>query len=323
VDSARNPAAVTALVETAAERAEAAPPALRAGSDELLIRRWLGSKPSPQTRIAYDSDIRQFRKWFARPLGQASVDDLQAYVAELGEHLSPITVARRISSLRSLFAFAHGTGYLRFNPALAVPLPRVEDTLVERILDTSQVGRILLAAPTRRDVVAAENVPVGDTPRNRVLLQLLYACGGRVSEVAHLRWRHIRRREGGALVSLHGKTGTRQVRIGEALFGALQDLRRPDDRDDDPVFRSRKGGPLTRNAIWRVVKLFAAAAGLDDASPHWLRHAHATHALRNGAELHVVQRSLGHQSLASTGRYLHVAPEESSSDFINLPVAPK
>lgn len=323
MDDERNLTAQAGVASIADNDAASSLPAPREDGDELLIRRWLGSKPSPQTRLAYESDIRQFLAWFGRTLAHASVDDLQSYVATLATTIAPITVARRISSLRSVFAFAHGTGYLRFNPALAVPLPRVEDTLIERILDPKQVARILLAHPTKRDVIAGADIPVGDSERNRVLVQLFYACGGRVSEIAHLRWRHVRRREGGALVSLHGKSGTRLVRIDEELYGALQALRLPSDGEDDPVFRSRKGGPLTRNAMWRVVKLFATAAGIDEASPHWLRHAHATHALRNGAELHVVQKSLGHSSLASTGRYLHVAPDQSSSDFIELPVRRK
>ena len=109
----------------------------------------------------------------------------------------------------------------------------------------------------------------------------------------------------------------RTVRVSAATWQALTQLRQPGDGPDDPVFRSRRGGPLSTVQAWRIVRQAARTAGLaQPVSPHWLRHAHATHALDRGAPLHLVQATLGHRSVATTGRYLHVRPQESSSRFL-------
>ena len=86
---------------------------------------------------------------------------------------------------------------------------------------------------------------------------------------------------------------------------------------DAPVFRSRKGGPLDQSAVHRIVKAAAERAGLSaEVSAHWLRHAHASHSLDRGAPIHLVQQTLGHASVATTGRYLHARPTESSAKYL-------
>jgi integrase/recombinase XerD len=109
----------------------------------------------------------------------------------------------------------------------------------------------------------------------------------------------------------------RTVVVSATTWAALQALRRPGDGPDDPVFRSRKGGRLSPAQAWRIVRKAAKRAGVElPVSPHFLRHAHASHALERGAPIHLVQATLGHASVATTGRYLHARPEDSSSRYV-------
>ena len=147
---------------------------------------------------------------------------------------------------------------------------------------------------------------------------LLYASGGRVSEVCNLCWRDVQANGDGAQVTLFGKGGkTRAIQLPASIAGLLAALR-GEATEEDPVFRSRKGGQaLQPVAVLRVVRLAAHRAGIDlRVSPHWLRHAHASHALDRGAPIHLVQATLGHASITTTGRYLHARPKDSSSRFL-------
>lgn len=105
----------------------------------------------------------------------------------------------------------------------------------------------------------------------------------------------------------------------QSVWTALMSLR-GDAKEDHPVFLSRKGGHLHESQIWRIVRKASERAGIDkDVSCHWLRHAHASHALDRGAPIHLVQATLGHSSVATTGRYLHARPSDSSGNY--LPVS--
>src|SRR5262249_29137252 len=152
-----------------------------------------------------------------------------------------------------------------------VRLPPRRNTLAERILDEAAVQRILALEPGRR---------------NRALLRLAYAAGLRVSELVGLRWRDVAAREEAAQVTVLGKgSKTRAVLLSTAPWLAPAPLRGAAG-PDAPVFRSRQGGPLDPATAWRIVRAASRRAGLDAAvSPHWLRHAHASHALDRGAPI--------------------------------------
>ncbi|MHB2205604.1 tyrosine-type recombinase/integrase [Methylobacterium sp. CM6257] len=155
--------------------------------------------------------------------------------------------------------------------------------------------------------------------RNRVLLTVLYSGGLRISEACGLRWRDLAIRDTAGQATVFGKGGkTRAVLLSAAtwkVLGALRDQAGP----EETVFRSRKGGALDPSAVHRAVKAAAARAGLPpEVSAHWLRHAHASHALDRGAPIHLVQATLGHASVATTGRYLHARPSESSAPFLGV-----
>jgi integrase/recombinase XerD len=138
-----------------------------------------------------------------------------------------------------------------------------------------------------------------------------------VSELVALRWRDLQPRDHGeGQVTVSGKGGkTRAVLLPAAVWRDLQALRAA--ATNGPVFGSRKGGPLTARQVQRLVDAAARRAGLRaGVSPHWLRHAHATHALERGAPIHIVQATLGHASVATTGRYLHARPTDSSARYL-------
>jgi integrase/recombinase XerD len=185
-----------------------------------------------------------------------------------------------------------------------VRLPRLRSALAERILSEADVHRLLALEPD---------------PRNRTLLRLAYAGGLRVSELVALRWRDLQARDAGkGQVTVYGKGGkTRAVLLPASVWRDLEALREDSTADDGPVFRSRKGGALTARQAQRLVEAAARRAGLRaGVSPHWLRHAHATHALERGAPIHIVQATLGHASVATTGRSLHARPTDSSARYL-------
>jgi len=154
--------------------------------------------------------------------------------------------------------------------------------------------------------------------RNRVLLKLLYVSGIRVSEVCGLKWCDVVPRQDGGQVTVFGKGGkTRTILLKPKVWQQLLSIR-GDSGVVDPVFGSRTGGrPLDVSQVRRIVYATAKKADLaQKISPHWMRHAHASHALDRSAPIHLVQATLGHASVSTTGRYLHARPNESSSFYL-------
>ncbi len=276
----------------------------RPDSDDHLLEIWLHGR-SRHTQRAYHSDVTRFRSWIGKSIGQVRLVDLQQFADSLGK-LAPASRYRMLSAIKSLLAFAHRTGYLPFDVGRALRLPVVRDRLAERILPEGDLQRIL-------------SMETG--PRNRAILTLLYASGMRVSELCGLRWRDLQPNRDGGQVTVLGKGGiTRAILIPGSVWKLVNELRRAQAEPGDPVFRSRKsqgGGVLGPLAVLRIVRLSARRAGIElPVSPHWFRHAHASHALDHGAPIHLVQTTLGHASITTTGRYLHARPNESSSRFL-------
>jgi integrase/recombinase XerD len=274
----------------------------QADSDAQLVALWLHGR-SRHTQRAYVGGVRRFCEFTRRPLRAVKLQDLQDFADSLGE-LAPSSQARTLSAVKSLLAFGHRVGYLAFNVGRTLKLPSAKDVLAERILSESAVRRMIEKERNRR---------------NRVLLLLLYAGGLRVSELCGLRARDVQQRDSGGQVTVLGKGAkTRTILLPRTVWEELKSIL-CGVRPDDPVFRSRKGGPLSTSQALRVVKKAAARAGFrEGVSPHWLRHAHASHALDRGAPIHLVQATLGHSSVATTGRYLHARPADSSAHYLGI-----
>jgi integrase/recombinase XerD len=182
--------------------------------------------------------------------------------------------------------------------------------LAERILPEADVQRMLHLEPDAR---------------NRAILTLLYASAVRVRELCSLEWKDLQAQgEAEGQVTVFGKGGkTRTVQLPAAVWKLLMDLR-PSAKTTGAVFVSRKkqgreSARLGEEQVWRIVRAAARRAGIErNVSPHWLRHAHGSHALDRGAPIHLVQATLGHASVATTGKYLHARPKESSSRFLAI-----
>lgn len=275
----------------------------QADSDRHLIELWLHGR-SRHTQRAYRADAGRFLAAVEKPLLRVTLGDLQHFAGELVEvGLEPTSVYRSLSAVKSLFAFGHRLGYLPFDVARPLRLPALRETLAERILDEADVLRM----------IALERMP-----RNRAILLTLYAGGFRVAELCSLTWSDLQGRDDAGQITVFGKGGkTRAVLMPLSVWNAVQALKK-EAGENDPVFRSRKGGGhLDESMVWRIVRQAAKRAGIEKAvSCHWLRHAHASHALDRGAPIHLVQATLGHSSVATTGRYLHARPTDSSSRYL-------
>jgi integrase/recombinase XerD len=237
-----------------------------------------------------------------KPLPSVTLTDLQAWADTLGQG-SPASVNRALTAVKSLLSFAHETGYLPFNVGIAVKLRPNRDGLSQRILEESEVARLVEAAAPGR---------------NRVMLKLLYVSGVRVSELCSLKWCDALARQDAGQITVFGKGGkTRTVLLRPKVWQQLLSLR-GEAQAVDPIFPSRSGGgPLDPSQVRRIVYAAAHKAGLEQkVSPHWFRHAHASHALDRSAPIHLVQATLGHASVATTGRYLHARPNASSGEYL-------
>jgi integrase/recombinase XerD len=271
-------------------------------TDDQLVALWLHGR-SPHTQRAYRRDSERFRTFVGKPLAMTTLGDLQAFADSLTG--KPSSRGRTLAAVKSLLAFGQRTGYLALNVGAALKLPPSRDTLAERILTETDVHRMLALEPDRR---------------NQVLLRLLYIAGLRVSEIAGLVWRDLQPRTDGGQVTVFGKgSKTRTVLLPTSIWRELLRFRQHAALDA-AVFGSRHGGGhLHPSSIERLVARAAVRAGLEaKVSPHWLRHSHATHALERGAPIHLVQATLGHASVATTGRYLHARPSDSSSRYLAI-----
>jgi integrase/recombinase XerD len=253
---------------------------------------------------AYLSDLGRLAAWAdPRPLLTLGHADLVRYLeAVAAEGLHPRSRARMLSALRRFYRFHLSQHRLAADPTLN--------------LDSPKLGRPLPKDLSEAEVEALLAAPQVETPlglRDRAMLELLYACGLRVSELVGLRVDQPNLR--GGFLRVTGKGAKeRLVPMGDAAMDWLVrylDGARPAliaGTGSEALFPSREGEFMTRQAFWHRIKLLGKAAGIErELSPHTLRHAFATHLLNHGADLRVVQMLLGHSDLSTTQIYTHIA----------------
>ncbi|MCX7819165.1 MAG: site-specific tyrosine recombinase XerD [Kiritimatiellae bacterium] len=261
---------------------------------------------SPHTLAAYRTDLREFERFLAarRVASPAEIGraEIVAFLMEGRDAgLRSPTIARRLAAIRSWFRYLHGEGLLAADVAETMDAPKLWRALPDAL--TQREADRLLAAP---DLDRAHGV------RDRALLELMYATGLRVSEVAGLTLDRVRLEE--RVLRCLGKGGReRLVPFGETarawLLRYLEEERPrlAGRRASSALFLSARGGALNRRTIWAIVRRSAARAGLAKrVHPHTLRHTFATHLLANGAPLRVIQELLGHADIATTQIYTHV-----------------
>lgn len=285
------------------------PTATKADSDRALVESWIASLNSAHSRRAAAVTAGRFIASLGCPLRAATIEDVRAALGVIGQGVSPASARQYTLRIKSLLTYAHKLGYAIFNAGAAIRPPKEVRGLAKRIVGELDV----------RDLVRAGK------GRNYLMVAVLYATGLRVSELTGLNVSDVIRRSD-ERVQLHilGKGGKeREVLLPESLGPPL--LAICEGRDpDQPLFvsfsrrRGYAGGRLTTRAIRHVVKKLARRAKLTPKlSPHWLRHAHASHSLDHGASLAVVAATLGHANVATTSAYLHAKPNAASGDNLN------
>jgi integrase/recombinase XerD len=255
------------------------------------------------TVAAYSRDISRFLAFLGgRGPESVTVRDIESFLrAEKKRGLEVSSIARALVSVRMFYRYLAGEGLAADAVTATLETPRIWKRLPE-FLTVEEVNK-LLAAPKGQDRLAV---------RDRAMLELFYAAGARVAELAHVSVTDVKMDLG--LVLLYGKgSKERVVPLGKPaqkaivsyLSAARPKLAGP--KSGDTLFLGRRGEPLSRIHIWRLVKKYAGLAGIrKNVHPHTLRHSFATHLLEGGADLRTVQEMLGHSSVATTQIYTHV-----------------
>jgi len=278
--------------------------------DEFCDTLWLEQGLAKNSLDAYRRDLKLFAGWLqAKRPQRASLlavqpEDIAAYFAERHADTRPSSANRRLSVLKRFYGLALRRNQIPIDPCLKMASAK-QPTRFVHTLSESQV-EALLAAP---DV----STPLG--LRERTMLELMYASGLRVSELVDLKLVEVSLNDG--VLRITGKgSKTRLVPFGHEARSWLERYLRDargiilNGQVDDALFVTGRGGAMTRQMFWILIKKHAQKAGIGGPlSPHTLRHAFATHLLNHGADLRVVQLLLGHADISTTQIYTHVARE--------------
>lgn len=267
----------------------------------LILERGL----SDNTREAYVRDVGKLVRYLETEkvtLREVTTDTLRAFAADLFDlGISPRTQARIVSGIKSFFRFLKLEGYLDSNPSLLLESPAMRRHLPE-VLRVDEIDAMIGAI----DMEKAEG------QRNRAIMETLYGCGLRVSELINLEISKLYFDE--QFIMVHGKGDKeRIVPISPQAIREIKDYL-PDRAllpvkrgEENILFLNRRGHRLTRVMIFYIIKQLAEAAGIrKEVSPHTLRHSFATHLLEGGANLRAIQQMLGHEDISTTEIYLHI-----------------
>jgi len=278
-------------------------------SNAMLLERGL----SKNTLSAYQSDLKKFSESLMvnnTPLTGVERQDVLDFLAKLlADGATPRTSARMLSTLRRFYAYLVRDGLMKKDPTA--------------LIDSPKIGRPLPRSLSEQDVEKLINAPDTGTAlglRDRAMLEMLYACGLRVSELVNLELSQLNHNQG--VLRIWGKGDKeRLVPVGETaldwldryLKGARDELLEAPKRKaklTNAIFLSKRGQAMTRQTFWYAIKRYAKLADITTPlSPHTLRHAFATHLINHDADLRVVQLLLGHSDLSTTQIYTHVARE--------------
>lgn len=255
---------------------------------------------SANTVSAYCSDVEFFMDCVRKAPAEIVPEDVSSFLVERANAVSKRSQARILSSLRSFFDWCVVEGERKDNPCDAVDAPKLGKYLPEVL----SVGEV-------ESIIESVNLKSASGIRDRAILEMLYGCGLRVSELCGLRISHVYLEE--LFVRVVGKGDKeRLVPMGEKAAQAFRNYLevRPQPASsaaDDIAFLNLRGNPLSRFSVFNMIKRQALAAGVNkDISPHTFRHSFATHLIENGADLRVVQEMLGHESILTTELYTHI-----------------
>jgi integrase/recombinase XerD len=274
---------------------------------------WLEDGLAKATLDSYRSDLSRLVLWLANnahePLLDIRETTLTTFIAHLSHQTRASSQARYLSTLRRFYRWQLARGRIVVDPTLKLANP-TRPSRLPKVMSEKQVGNLLVAP----DLGTALGL------RDRAMLETLYATGLRVSELVNLKLHEIGFNEG-VLRALGKGSKERLVPLGELAIdwlGRYLNEARPEilkGQQSDTLFVTARGGAMTRQAFWQLIKRYAPVAGIapEKLSPHVLRHAFATHLLNHGADLRVVQLLLGHADISTTQIYTHVARERLKS----------
>ena len=274
--------------------------------DSFLDSLWLEQGLSKSTLDAYRSDLKLLNVWAKNRelrLDEISRPDLLEFIAfKAQQGSSARSSARMLSSLRRFYTYLMQQEIISTNPTDKISMPKIGRSLPV-LLTENEVLQLIKAPNTKK--------PLGF--RDRVMLELLYATGLRVSELVKLEANQLNLNQGYLRVMGKGDK-ERLVPMGNTakrwmknyLNGPIQEILK--DRQSDCLFPTRTSTSISRQAFWQIIKKYAMKVGISaKLSPHSLRHAFATHLINHGADLRVVQMLLGHSDLSTTQIYTHIA----------------
>ena len=275
--------------------------------DAFIDNIWIEKGLSQNTLDSYRSDLEQFSTWLEKnnlSYIKTSKKEILSYLSFLFQKgLGSKTVARKLSSLKSFFRYLVFKSIIQNDPSSEVETPKLLKSIPKSI--SEKEVEALLAAPDEKTDVGL---------RDKTMIETLYSCGLRISELTNLELLNLNLRQGVIRVIGKGQK-ERLVPMGDQLI-ALLELYISSSRKNllskghsDFLFLSTRGQRMTRQSFWHRIKHYCLASGFepDKISPHVLRHAFATHLLNNGADLRVVQLLLGHSDLNTTQIYTEVA----------------
>lgn len=272
---------------------------------------------SPLTIDAYGKDLALYRDFLESrgktTLEQVERDDILAFqkgILDQGFAIS--TAERRLSAIKGLHRFALREGYVDTDPAQAIPLPKKPARLPD-VLSIDQIGAMLDAVDT--------STLTGK--RDATMLEVLYGCGLRVSELVNLDLAHVLIDEGFLRVFGKGSkermvpiSGIALERLVEYLNEVRPELENPRSAAPAALFLNARGGRLTRQSVHRIVTRAGLTIGVKNLHPHTLRHSFATHLLEGGADLRSIQDMLGHADIATTQIYTHVQMTHLKEEYL-------
>jgi integrase/recombinase XerD len=271
--------------------------------DQFIDFYWLTTGASKNTLSAYRSDLKIFSKWLNNnsliDVDKKQIQDYFSYRKD--SNISASTQSRMLTCLHSFYQFLSDKKNLKIDPTEQLDYPKLEKKL-PIFLNVQEVER-LLEAPNSKSLFGQ---------RDRAMLELLYSCGLRVSELINLSYHNINLKD--EFIRIHGKGNKeRLLPMGEIAIDYLTKYElnsRPallKNGQSDSYFLSNRGRAMSRQNFFYIIKDYASKAGIDKPlSPHSLRHAFATHLVQKGADLRSVQLMLGHSDISSTQLYTHI-----------------
>jgi integrase/recombinase XerD len=276
--------------------------------DEFINHLWLEDGLSKNTLNSYRFDLELLSEWLTKSLkkniSDVSEGDIQQYLSFKFPSSKSRSISRLLATLRRFFRYLLRENKIKIDPTLQIQSPKIPKSLPKSLSEEDVES--LLNAP---------NVKIISELRDKAMLELLYACGLRVSELVNILLTEVSMTDG--IIRVTGKgSKTRLVPMGEEAVDWIKKYINESRNEilkkntSKYLFITIRGGPMTRQAFWYLIKRYAIIAQIKKPiSPHILRHAFATHLINHGADIRVVQMLLGHSDISTTQIYTHVARE--------------